>query len=78
MDGVRGLSGITGTPLVGERNAGNQQQQADAFREAMQETGHRRRHGRRARTGEDAPCEGRFSRAGSSAETNKVRRCTST
>ena len=37
MDGVRGLSGITGAPLVGERSAGNQQQQADAFREAMQE-----------------------------------------
>ena len=39
MNGVPGLSRIAGTPHVGERNAGsqNQQQQADAFREAMQE-----------------------------------------
>ena len=39
MDGVQRLTGIAGATQVHERNAGsqNRQQQADAFREAMQE-----------------------------------------
>jgi len=39
MNGVNGLSGVVGSHQVHERQAGGQQQQADAFRRAMQEQG---------------------------------------
>ena len=39
MDGVNGLSRVYGSNPVTERNAGGRQQQADAFRRAMQEDG---------------------------------------
>lgn len=39
MNGVTRTSGVVGSHQVHERQAGGQQQQADAFRRAMQEHG---------------------------------------
>lgn len=39
MNGVTGPTGVIGSHQVHERQAGGQQQQADAFRRAMQEQG---------------------------------------